>query len=153
MVEPGGLDKEGQLASIGVDARSFAEEMIKGGFPVGSRLNEDGPDWHRHYSCPVCGFGGLWDPPVLAVALPSYTFCPCCIFAWESPESSTEENYATHRRQWILDGCRFWFDGLQGTQPEPPEPWNPGDQLKSIGIDLQAFGDDPSNASRPGAEG
>ncbi len=49
---PRGLDKESQLASIGVDARSFAEEMIKDGFPVGSRLNEDGPDWHRHYVCP-----------------------------------------------------------------------------------------------------
>lgn len=147
---PRGLDKESQLASIGVDARSFAEEMIKDGFPVGSRLNEDGPDWHRHYVCPVCGFGGLWDPPVLAVALPSYTFCPCCKYAWATVEASTEENYATHRRQWIWDGCRFWLDGLGGPQPEP---WSPADQLKSIGIDLQEFGDDPSSASESEAEG
>lgn len=74
------------------------------------------------YTCPVCAFGGMEDPPK------DYTICPCC---------GTEFGYDDHTRShlelrnaWLAKGGR-WFSGVT----EPPSDWNPYAQLVAAGYE------------------
>lgn len=79
-----------------------------------------------NYICPVCGFGGLSEPPE------NFVICPSC-----GTEFGYTDFMRTHdelRRRWI-DGGLKWHSRVI---PEPPN-WERRKyaQLKNIGIDIQ----------------
>ena len=84
--------------------------------------------------CPACGF-----------TLGSLDFkyyggesCPCCCIEFQYDDNplasgvtgTKEEIYATWRDNWIRGGMKFKCG-------EPPPNWNPVEQLKNIGIDVE----------------
>jgi hypothetical protein len=77
------------------------------------------------YTCPVCGFAGLVDPPI------DYTICPCCgtVFEYDNSAVSNEQLRAI----WIQSGAH-WFAGDEWPQPAD---WNPSMQLAVAGLNRQ----------------
>lgn len=59
------------------------------------------------YTCPVCGYNELEEPPA------RYEICPCC-----STEFGNDDFFNTHaelRQQWIAKGAQWWSE----YDPEP----------------------------------
>ncbi len=84
----------------------------------------------QRYTCPVCGFSDLdqppWDPDT---GVPSFDICPCCgcEFGYNDATTEAKERY---RREWIKQGAP-WF------KPElKPAGWDLRKQLHRIGVDL-----------------
>jgi hypothetical protein len=73
------------------------------------------------YTCPVCGFDSLPDPPA------DYKICPCC--GTEFGLSDLIHSWDELRDRWLAKGAR-WFS--QHT-PEPAG-WNPSVQLAVAGL-------------------
>jgi hypothetical protein len=71
------------------------------------------------YTCPVCGFDRLEDPPN------NYTICPSCGTEFENDDvRMTREQL---RRSWIDSGHTWW-----STSEQPPDDWNPKRQLEEL---------------------
>lgn len=80
----------------------------------------------KQYTCPVCGFRGLVEPPYNAHRVPSHEICPCCGFEFGFDDVAKEESYESFRLNWITNGAQ-WF------QPElKPNKWDLDTQLKNI---------------------
>ena len=86
------------------------------------------------YTCPVCGFGKMEDPPH------DYNICPCC---------GTEFDYDNHgrtnltlRNAWLAQGGH-WFSRATS----PPQDWNPYAQLSAVGYDYDVARQDTASES------
>lgn len=73
------------------------------------------------YTCPVCGFPELRDPPE------NYNICPCCGTEFELDDDDRSRNEL--REAWIDQGAE-WFS----THTPPPLGWNPARQLSHAGM-------------------
>jgi hypothetical protein len=71
------------------------------------------------YTCPVCGFDRLDDPP------DNYTICPCCGTEFEYDDVRTTR--ADLRRTWVEGGYKWW-----SKLEHPPAGWNPEMQLEEL---------------------
>jgi hypothetical protein len=71
------------------------------------------------YTCPVCGFDRLEDPPN------NYTICPSCGTEFEYDDVRTTK--AELRRAWVAGGYKWW-----SKLEQPPARWNPERQLKEL---------------------
>ena len=71
------------------------------------------------YTCPVCFFPDLEDPPK------DYNICPCCgiEFGYEDANRTHEEL----RQNWIECGMKWWSTV---SEDRIPKNWNPEEQLK-----------------------
>ena len=72
------------------------------------------------YTCPVCGYDGMPDPPA------DFEICPCC-----GTEFGNDDFDATHeelRARWVAGGARWWY-----TPEAPPAGWDPSEQLRRAG--------------------
>ena len=74
------------------------------------------------YTCPVCGFGGLNEPPK------SWSICPCCLTEFEYSDASW--THAELRQDWIDSGAEWGAIYI----PKPFN-WSPVSQLRSIGYE------------------
>ncbi len=86
------------------------------------------------YTCPVCGYPELEEPPYVGQpedGLPSYDFCPSCSFQYGVSDYDTKISFEQWRQKWIKDGM-VWDEG----DSEPPEGWNPKKQLLNIGVKI-----------------
>jgi hypothetical protein len=86
------------------------------------------------YTCPVCGYGDLTDPPM------DYEICPCC-----GTEFGYDDVTVTHeelRQRWLIAGAP-WFDH---TAPPPPN-WNPNVQLDKAGYGFQPMSQEADRSS------
>lgn len=79
------------------------------------------------YTCPVCGFPDLDDPPRSPVTGGgSYEICPSCGFQFGVHDDDRDISYESWRSQWIADGMP-WRDAT-----DIPEDWNPHQQFKTL---------------------
>ena len=71
------------------------------------------------YTCPVCGFNQLADPPT------EFSICPCC-----GTEFELDDAFATHgelRSAWLRSGAHWW-----STVVERPTNWDPYSQINNL---------------------
>jgi len=77
----------------------------------------------RTYTCPVCGFGWMDDPPE------DHAICACCGTHFGYDDVST--GYRALRNSWLRYGG-FWFDKMDPAYAMSPF-WNAWDQLSRGG--------------------
>jgi len=77
------------------------------------------------FVCPVCGFGGLDEPPYEESGSPSYSVCPCC--GTEFGYDDATEAHAALRKAWVDKGMPWWSGSLG-----PPSGWDPQGQLHKL---------------------
>jgi len=86
----------------------------------------------QRYTCPVCGFLGLDEPPWDETGCPSYDICPCCGCEF-GYDDETIEARMQYLKEWIKRGA-LWFN------PElKPDDWDLSKQLSKIGLKLDDF--------------
>lgn len=73
------------------------------------------------YSCPVCGYSQMTEPPK------DYAICPSC--ATEFGYSDFSKNYRQLRNEWLANGAN-WFSSATG----PPFLWNGFRQVAEAGL-------------------
>ncbi|MCM1328751.1 MAG: hypothetical protein NC253_04845 [Ruminococcus sp.] len=78
-----------------------------------------------YYTCPVCGYDFLDEPPYIDGYIPSHNICGCC-GAEFGLDDCTQGQIEKYREKWIEEGCQ-WFGG-----ESKPENWNPYEQLEKI---------------------
>ncbi len=76
------------------------------------------------YSCPVCGFDALPDPPA------DYKICPCC--GTEFGYHDLTHSWDALRERWLANGAPWFSDHI----PQPPG-WNPFVQLEAAGLSVR----------------
>ena len=78
------------------------------------------------YTCPVCGFPGLYEAAYDKAGASSFEICPCCgiEFGYEDARRSHEEL----RQKWIAEGMKWHFGSV-------PSNWNPITQLVKAGFE------------------
>lgn len=82
----------------------------------------------NNYTCPVCGYGGLYDPPYNERGVGSDEICPCCGFQFgydDYPEGPLA--FKKWRQKWMEEGC-IWFSKGRPS----PDNWNAKEQLKTV---------------------
>lgn len=81
------------------------------------------------FSCSVCGYPGLKQPPRSKSGGPSDQICPCCGFHFGYDDDARGISYETWRIAWTNEGMR-WFS----TRTMPPLNWEPEQQLRNAGL-------------------
>jgi hypothetical protein len=76
------------------------------------------------YTCPVCGFPGLTEPPMSRSGGGSYEICPSCGFQFGVDDEDRGETYAGWRARWVADGMPW-----RSASPAPAG-WDPRAQLR-----------------------
>ncbi len=80
------------------------------------------------FSCPVCGFEGLPNPPYnKAGECPSFGICPCC--GTQFGYDDCGRSHAELRRAWLQNGA-YWYS----TATPPPAGWDSVEQLRRAGL-------------------
>jgi len=77
-----------------------------------------------NYTCPVCGYNKLNEPPYDVHNSPSYEICPSCGTEFGFDDFAT--SIPNLRQKWIENGMEFWNASAK------PDDWNPLLQLKNI---------------------
>lgn len=79
------------------------------------------------YTCPVCGYADLDEPPYNGDGCASFDICPCCgvEFGYDDYTSS----HPLLREKWIASGMLWW-----STVRKPPVGWDPDVQLRCAGF-------------------
>jgi hypothetical protein len=78
------------------------------------------------YSCPVCGYPQLQEPPRPAGSGGSYEICPSCGFQFGVSDDDEGYSYQDWRAQWVSKGMPWSSVGMK-----MPDGWNPAEQLKA----------------------
>ena len=79
----------------------------------------------QKYTCKVCGFHGLDEPPFDDFGCGSFAICPCCGTEFGYDDCSTTND--SLRRKWILSGMKWWSNSML-----PPLDFDPFVQLKNV---------------------
>jgi hypothetical protein len=81
----------------------------------------------QRWTCPVCGYAGLIEPPVDVTGSPTYSICPCC--GTQFGADDLEKQHAELRKEWLQSGAQWW------SQNEPaPADWDANTQLAAAGL-------------------
>jgi hypothetical protein len=78
------------------------------------------------YTCPVCGYPGLDEPPYSG-AVASHEICPSCGFEFSGPLDP--RRYEDWRAEWVRGGMKWWA-AVAGRSA--PTDWNPDTQLAAL---------------------
>jgi len=81
------------------------------------------------YTCPVCGWPELDEPPRGKDGVASFEICPCCGFEFGFDDDDQGRSFAQARAQWIAGGMQWW----SGSRPAP-HGWNATQQLARAGL-------------------
>jgi uncharacterized Zn finger protein (UPF0148 family) len=85
------------------------------------------------HTCPVCGYPKLHEVPRSAkTSGGSYEICPSCGFQFGVTDDDQGYTYEEWREQWIGKGMKW------SSVTTPDGKWNPIDQLRRIGVNLDA---------------
>ena len=79
------------------------------------------------YTCPVCGWPELSEPPYDEFGSASFEICPCCGVEFGYDDEVKGETHQQARARWIADGMKWW-----STSRPAPEGWNASLQLARI---------------------
>jgi hypothetical protein len=80
------------------------------------------------YTCPVCGYPELEDPPRSESGGASNEICSSCGFEFGVTDDDGGFSYEAWRDQWVRTGMPWWADGLE----ERPARWDPAAQLAAV---------------------
>ena len=80
------------------------------------------------YTCPVCGYAGLSEPPRTASGGGSYEICPSCWFEFGVSDEDRGYSYPAWRQEWIEAGMPWRSAEIE----PPPDGWNPEEQLRQV---------------------
>lgn len=80
------------------------------------------------YTCPVCGFDGLEDPPRSPDSGGSYEICSSCGFEFGVTDDDRGYTYEAWRARWIARGMP-WETPNAGP---PPNGWDAHAQLRNV---------------------
>jgi hypothetical protein len=78
------------------------------------------------YMCPVCGWGGLYEPSHDRFGGGSFEICPCCGVEFGYHDST--KSHSVLREEWIANGARW-----HANDEPPPAAWSPVAQLRRAG--------------------
>jgi len=81
----------------------------------------------KAFSCPVCGFGQLLEPPYDKSGGASFEICPSC--GTEFGYDDATKSHAELRKAWLAAGSPWW----SRVNPPPPN-WDPAEQLRRAGL-------------------
>ncbi len=81
------------------------------------------------YTCPVCGYTELSEPPYNSLGGGSYEICYSCGYEYGVTDDDDEISHEEWRSRWINDGMQ-WYSKYR----DKPEHWNPKAQLFRIGV-------------------
>jgi transcription elongation factor Elf1 len=84
-------------------------------------------DEPAHWTCPVCGFAALVEPPLDPTGSPTYSICPCCGTQFGADDLAKPHDEL--RKEWIDAGAEWWSQN----EPAPPK-WDANEQLKAAGF-------------------
>lgn len=112
-------------ADVGLWPRAAMEEIAD---KFSAQLQLTHEDQRSRYSCPVCGYARLEEPPQRD-GVASHEICPSCGFEFGVTDGIEGKTYASWREQWVQAGMPWW-----ATQAgrEPPKGWDPAAQVKSV---------------------
>jgi hypothetical protein len=82
---------------------------------------------HNDLTCPVCGYGGLSEPPYNQFGSASFDICSCCGTEFGNDDFSI--TFEQLRNRWITNGM-LWFSVSEPS----PEGWDPVTQLRACGF-------------------
>ncbi|MEP6851245.1 MAG: hypothetical protein ABJA87_01045 [bacterium] len=77
------------------------------------------------FTCPVCGYPGLFELPWSADNGGSYEICPSCGFEFGVTDDDLGFTWDGWRERWIQRGMPWETSGDR----RPPPFWHPGEQL------------------------
>lgn len=80
------------------------------------------------YTCPVCGYPDLGEPPRSPSGGGSYEICPSCGFEFGVSDDDLGFTYDEWRQRWIALGMPWESKEVR----PPPEGWNPRQQLQAV---------------------
>jgi hypothetical protein len=87
------------------------------------------------YSCPVCGYPALKEPPRSArTGAGSYEICPSCGFEFGVTDDDRGFTYEGWRDDWVSRGMPWDSQDIEA----PPDGWDPRRQLQKIIDDERA---------------
>ena len=93
----------------------------------------------KNYICPVCGYSKLWFKPYTDYSKPAtgyLEYCPSCGFQFGvSDLAKGDWTWRNWRRKWIKKDMEW-----DNPEYETPKDWDPKEQLKNIGIDIDQTG-------------
>lgn len=79
------------------------------------------------YTCPVCGFPDLEEPPHSEDGGGSYEHCPSCGFEFGFHDDAAGWSYEAWRQKWVDEGMPWRVRSI----PRPRD-WDPVRQLKKL---------------------
>jgi hypothetical protein len=79
------------------------------------------------FSCPVCGFPELTDPPYDEKGCASFDICPSC--GTEFGNEDAKRSHADLRHSWLTAGAPWWSKARK-----PPMGWDAREQLRKAGL-------------------
>jgi hypothetical protein len=80
------------------------------------------------FTCPICGFNGLKEPPYNKENDPSFEICPCCGFEFGFDGENSPERFGEYRKHWIAEGTPWFNSKLK------PINWDYKKQIEKIGV-------------------
>lgn len=84
--------------------------------------------------CPCCGYkfdGSIYDDETGEIG-EDYNICPSCGFAFSVTDIDKGFTFTEWRHKWISEGMNWW------SKRENESQWNPIEQLKVIGVELDS---------------
>lgn len=84
------------------------------------------------FTCPVCGYPGLFSAPRTPSGAGSDEICPSCSFQFGVTDDDRGITYEEWRATWRRSGM-LWDKG----DTVPPDGWDPVEQLRAIGVKLE----------------
>jgi hypothetical protein len=82
----------------------------------------------KSYTCPVCGFPDLTEPPRTPEAGGSYEICWSCGFEFGVTDDDLGYTYDAWRQAWVERGMPWDSGELR----PPPLGWDPEEQLRRL---------------------
>ena len=80
-----------------------------------------------NYTCPICGFDKLDEPPYSPSGDGLFEICPCCGFQYGVTDDNQGISFHEWRETWIEQGMP-WDQGSSN----PPPGWDPQQQLRNL---------------------
>lgn len=80
----------------------------------------------KNYTCPVCGFPKLTEPPRTRAGGGSFEICPSCGFQFGVSDDDRGHTYAAWREKWRGEGMKWSSTNAQ------PGGWDAMTQLEML---------------------
>lgn len=80
------------------------------------------------FTCPVCGYPGLLEPPYSPSGGGSYEICPSCGFEYGFTDGDSHYTFESWRERWVAEGMPWHSEWIEPR----PQDWDPKAQLDRL---------------------